>query len=427
MTFLLIGIFIIFMLLGVPIAFAMMSSTAVTLLALGQDLTLIPQKLFSGIDNFVYLSIPFFVLAGELMSNGGITKRIVVFCRNLVGHIPGSLAHVNVLASMMFAGLSGSALADAGGLGRIEMDMMSEAGFDKEFSSGITAASSVVGPIIPPSLVMIIFCIAAQSVPVTTMFAAGVLPGLLLSGSLLILCWFFAKRRRYPVDPEFAGWRAVGKSLLETLPALVLPPLMLLCIVSGVTTPTEAAIIAVIYSLFVSVVLYRTMTWKILFACLTNTMKTTVNIYLIIGVSASMGWAITTLNIPSMVGNALMSISHTKVVFLILANMILLVMGMFMDNTPSILIMTPILMPVAVSFGVHPVHLGIIIVVNLCIGLITPPVGPVLYVTANVAQVPLSRLFREIYPFVAAEILVLMIITFIPGVSLFLPELLGLL
>ena len=425
MTLMLIFIFLGVMVIGLPIGISMAFSTIVSFFALDGNVSIIASRLFNGMDNFQFACIPFFILASELMSNGGIITRIVKFCKTLVGHIPGGLAHMNVLASMFFAGLSGSANADAAGLGKVEMKMMTEAGFPKPFSSAVTASTAIIGPIIPPSTVMVIYCVAAQNVSITAMFLGGILPGILLGLALMAVVLVISIRKHYPRDAKFAGFKEIFKSLYKTLPAVFMPLLIMGGILTGTFTPTESSIVAVFYALFVSTVIYKRLTWKKLYECVIRTAKTTANVYFIVAIAISMGWAITTLRIPQTLSDMIMSFANSEVAFLMIANIILLILGMVMDITPAILVMTPILLPVATQFGINPIHFGIIIVINMCIGLITPPVGMVLFITSNVAKLNLSKLYRAIIPFCAVELAVLLLITYIPAISTFIPSLFG--
>ena len=377
--------------------------------------------MFAGIDVFTYLCIPLFVLASEIMSRCGLLKSIVRFCDALVGHIRGGLAHVNILASMLFAGISGSATADATGLGRIEMEMMNEAGYKKPFSASVTAASAIIGPIIPPSNIMIIYAVVAGNVSVSGMFLGGILPGVLLGLSEMVLCYIFAIRKNYPRNPKMS-WKERITVTKQALPALGLPVIILGGIVSGIFTATEASAVAVVYALLVAV-FRKSITLKSLYECCKNAAKTTANVMIIIAVAAAMGYAITILRIPQNMVAFWMGVIGSKMAFLIFVNILLLVLGCFLDQSPALLIMVPILLPIAEAFGIDPIHFGIICCFNLTVGLITPPVGMTLYVTANVAGIKLTDLFRRIVPFVIVGIIALIVITYVPWITTFLPGL----
>ncbi len=425
MTLMLIIIFFIVMAIGVPVGISMAFSTIVSFFALNGNVSIIASRLFNGIDNFQFACIPFFILAAELMTNGGIVSRIVKFCKTLVGHIPGGLSHMNVLSSMFFAGLSGSANADAAGPGKVEYNLMEKAGFPKPFSAAVTAATAIIGPIIPPSTAMVIYCVAAQNVSITSMFLGGIAPGFIMGIALMILCLIIAIKDHHPKDAKFAGFKAIFQSLFKMLPAVFLPILILGGVMTGIFTPTESSIVAVFYSFIISVFVYKRMTWKRFYNCVISTAKTTASIYFIVSIAISMGWAITTLRIPQTLSAAIMSLTSSKVGFLLLANIILLVLGMVMDITPAILVMTPILLPIAMQYGIDPIQFGIIFVINMCIGLITPPVGMVLFITSNVTKVKLADLYKAIFPFCAVEFAVLLLITYIPEISTFIPRLFG--
>ncbi len=425
MTLMLIFIFLIVVVIGVPVGISMAFSTIVSFFALDGNVSIIASRLFNGMDNFQFACIPFFILAAELMTNGGIVSRIVKFCKTLVGHIPGGLAHMNVLSSMFFAGLSGSANADAAGPGKVEYNLMVKAGFPKPFSAAVTAATAIIGPIIPPSTVMVIYCVAAQNVSITAMFLGGIAPGIIMGIALMILCLIIAIKDHHPRDAKFAGFKAIFQSLFKMLPAVFLPVLILGGVMTGIFTPTESSIVAVFYSLIVATFVYKRMTWKRLYSCVISTAKTTASIYFIVSIAISMGWAITTLRIPQTLSDIIMSFATSKEAFLLIANIILLILGMIMDITPAILVMTPILLPIAMKYGIDPIQFGIIFVINMCIGLITPPVGMVLFITSNVAKLELSKLYRAIIPFCVVEIAVLLLITYIPWISTFIPRLFG--
>ncbi len=421
---LLIG-FLVVVLIGVPIGFAMGFITIASFAALGGSMLIIPQKLFSGVDNFTYLCIPLFILASEIMSSGKLTEKIIHFSNCLVGHVSGGLAHVNIMASMFFAGISGSATADASGLGPIEIEMMEKGGYSRDYSAAVTAASAIIGPIIPPSGIMIIYAVVAGNVSVAAMFFGGLLPGILLGLSEMALCYFLAKKYNHPKRAHRADFREIWVSLKETLPCLVLPVIILGGIASGIFTATESGAIAVLYALLIAKFMLKTLTWKAFWDCCIRTAKTTANVLFIIAVASSMGWAITTLQIPQQIIAFCMTYIHSRALFLIFVNILLLLIGMILDQSPALLIMVPILLPVALAYGVDPLHFGLLVCINLTIGLITPPVGMTLFVTANVGRVKLTNLYKQIMPFVAVSLVILVLITFIPQLTLALPKFLG--
>lgn len=422
LTVVLLIIFLAVIIIGVPISFAMGFMTISSFTIGGGSMVIIPQKMFSGVYNFTYMCIPLFILASEIMSRCGLTMSIVKFCDTLVGHIRGGLAHVNVMASMLFAGISGSATADASGLGRIEMEMMTKAGYKPEYSAAVTAASAIIGPIIPPSSIMIIYAVCASNVSVSAMFLGGILPGIILGVSEMLLCYWFARKYDHPRKAKRASSKEVLVSLKHSLPAMGLPIIILGGIVSGVFTATESSAVAVFYALIVAVC-KRQITWKGLVEACKNTAKTTANVMLIISIASAMSYAITVLRIPQAMVEVCMKYVNSPVVFLILVNVILLILGCVLDQSPALLMMTPILLPIAMKYGIDPVHFGVLCCFNLTIGLITPPVGMTLFVTANVAKVKLTSLFKEIVPFVILGLAVLLLITWVPALTTAIPAL----
>ena len=414
-------IFLAVIVIGVPIAFAMGAVSIIGLQSLGSNLMSLPQKMFAGIDTFTYLCIPLFILASEIMSRCGLIQSIVNFCDALVGHIRGGLAHVNVLASMLFAGISGSATADATGLGRIEMEMMNRAGYEKEYSASVTAASAIIGPIIPPSNIMIIYAVCAGNVSVSNMFLGGMIPGIILGLSEMGLCYYYAIKYNHPRNPR----KTFKQKLLitaEALPALGLPIIILGGIITGWFTATESSAIAVVYALIVAIC-RKKITWKGFFQCCKSAARSTAAVMLIIAIASAMGYTVTIMRIPQTLVAFFMDFINSKAAFLLFVNVLLLILGMIMDQAPALLIMVPILLPIANAFGINPLHFGLICCFNLTIGLITPPVGMTLFVTSNVAQVKLTDLFKKIIPFCFIGIFVLILITWIPSLVTWLPGL----
>lgn len=424
-SLLLLVLFIVLILVGVPIGFAMGGATIVGFYLLGGNLQIIPTKMFTGIDNFTFMAIPLFVLASDIMSAGNITKRIVLFCDQLVGHVSGGLAHVNVLASMLFAGITGSATADAAGLGAIELEMMKEGGYDRNFSAGITAASAIIGPIIPPSMAMIIYAVVAGNVSVVSLFLGGIFPGIVLGLALILVSYYMAKKHHYPKKSQRSSLSEIGKSFIGTLPATIMPIIIMGGILLGVFTATEAAAVAVLYAIIVAKFVLKTFEFRDLGGCLVRTAKTTAVVLFIIAVASGMGWVITALQIPQKVSAFFLAYANSKIIFLLMANLLLLVVGTMLDLAPALLIMVPVLLPVAREFGVDPIHFGVMVSVNLCIGLVTPPVGMTLFVTSNVAKISLSNMYKAILPFLGIEIVILMLITYLPAITLTIPRLFG--
>lgn len=423
MIVILLVIFLTIMLIGTPVGFAMGSLTNISFLILGGDQSMIVQKMFSGIDTYTYVCVLLYILATDLMTVGGITNAIVHFCETVVGHIKGGLAHVNVLASMLFAGLSGSAIADASGLGPLEIEMMTKGGYKRDFSACVTAASAIIGPIIPPSNIMIIFAGAIGTVSVGKMFLAGAVPGILLGISYMILCYYMAAKYKMPCKDRRATMREILVSLRHTLPALLLPVIIMGSIISGLCTATESSALAVTYALIVSIA-KRRLTWKGFFDSCIRSAKAAANVLFIIAVSSAMGWAITTLQVAQTLAAFCVEFISSPFMFLLFMNILLLILGMVLDATPAILLMVPILWPVAQTYGIDEIRFGIIMCLNLMIGNLTPPVGMMLFVISNVGKVKLSLLYRGILPFIAAATIVLLLVTYVPAFSTFIPNLL---
>nr|WP_279230002.1 TRAP transporter large permease [Schaedlerella arabinosiphila] len=420
---LLLVLFLIIILIGTPVGFAMGTLTNISFSFLGGDQSMIAQKLFSGIDTYTYVCILLFILATDLMSVGGITSAIVNFCEKLVGHIKGGLAHVNVLASMLFAGLSGSAIADASGLGPVEIQLMTDGGYDRDFSASVTAASAIIGPIIPPSNIMIIFSGCIGTVSVGKMFLAGAIPGVFLGIAYMAICYFMAVRYHMPYRKKRSSAKEILRSLVDTLPALLLPIIIMGSIISGICTATESSALAVAYAMIVSL-LKRRLTWKTFKESCIRSAKATANVLFIIAASTAMGWAITTLQIAQTLAAFCLEFITSKFMFLLFMNILLLILGMVLDATPAILLMVPILWPVAQVYNISDIQFGIIMCLNLMIGNLTPPVGMMLFVISNVGKVKLSALYRGILPFVGVAVAVLLIVTYVPEVSTFIPNLL---
>ncbi|MCV6574764.1 MAG: TRAP transporter large permease [Cohaesibacter sp.] len=415
------GSLLILMLLRVPIAFALALSSFAYILYAGLPPVLLMHNMVNGMDSFPLLSIPFFILAGALMNSSGITARIFGFARAIVGWMHGGLGHVNIGASVVFAGMSGAAVADAGGLGSIEIKAMREAGYDDDFSVGVTAASSTIGPIIPPSLPLVIFGVMA-SVSIGKLFVAGIIPGLLMALSLSAMVWWMSRKRNYPCDEAFNPLTVVQRFKAAFLP-LMTPVIIVGGIVSGAFTPTEAAIGAAAYALFLGVAIYRSLTYKKLLVISLETIETTASIMMIVGAATAFAWILTANQVAVHFSEFVLGFTDNKAVVLLLIMAVVLVVGLFMETIAAISILVPVLMPIAAQFGIDPVHLGIIVILNLMLGLLTPPVGMVLFVLARVSKVPFEQCVRATIPFLIPLLLVLLLLTFIPSLTLWLPEL----
>lgn len=420
---LLFGSLAIMLLLGVPVAIALAGSA---LLFIVTNMTVPPfvvaHRMINGVDSFPLLAVPFFILAGNLMNTAGITHRIFQFALALVGWLRGGLGHVNVGASVIFAGMSGAAVADAGGLGAIEIKAMRDAGYDDEFSVGITAASSTIGPIIPPSLPMVIYGVVA-GVSIGQLFAAGFIPGLIMALSLMGLVAYIAWKRNYPRDQAFrlsVLWFTFRQAFLS----LLTPVIIVGGILSGAFTPTEAAVAACAWALFLGLVVYRTLTLPRFLRVSFDTIETTAVVLLVVGAASIFAWVLTANRVPELVAGMLLAASDRPWVILLLINLILLIVGCFMETVAAITIMVPVLLPVAMELGIDPVHFGVIMVLNLMIGLLTPPVGMVLYVLARVANIRFERAVVGTAPFIIPLALVLLLITFVPQIVMWLPTML---
>jgi len=409
--------------LEVPVAVALaLSAIAYLLIEQTVPLSLIVQRMAPGLDSFPLLAIPLFILAGQLLNRAGIAARIFEFALALVGHIRGSLAHVNIVASMIFAGMSGVAQADAAGLGTIEVRAMRKEGFDPAFSAAVTAASAIIGPIIPPSVIMVIYAVMAQ-VSVADLFLAGILPGVVIGLLLMATVWLMALTGRIhaPVR-ERAGVPAIGRAFVRALPALVAPVLLVGGILGGVATPTELGAMTVIYAIVLGFI-NRELTWRDVWRCCVETLITYGVLVFIISAAVPFGWVIAVENIPTQLAALMLSWTDSPYAILALINLLLLVVGCFMETTAILLIATPALLPLAQGLGIDPVHFGLIMIFNLLIGATTPPFGIILFIMMDIAKVSFGRLIRAMLPFYLPLGLALLLITYWPGLALWLPRL----
>ncbi|MDX9867124.1 MAG: TRAP transporter large permease [Kiritimatiellia bacterium] len=415
------------LLMNAPVAVAIAVSSLLAILANGGDPAYtVAQRMANGVDSFPLLAIPFFVLSGYLMGRGGLARRLIDFAALAVGRFPGGLGYVNTLTCMMFGSISGSAAAAVSSIGGFMIPEMNRKGYNREFNVAVTATAATTGLLIPPSNAMIVYSVAAGSVSIAAMFMAGILPGMLVGLCIMITAGVISVRHGYgraeareaPSHPLLICWRA--------LPSLVLMVLIIGGILSGVFTATEAAAVAVAYSFLLSVVLYREIPWRDLPGIALQTGLTTAVVMLLIGASSAMSWIMTVANIPQTVSSALMGLSDRPAVILLTLNVMLLVVGMFMDMTPALLIFTPILLPVVRQLGLSDIHFGIILIANLCIGLCTPPVGTCLFIGCGVGKTTIANVTVKALPFFAAMIVALMLITFVPWISMVVPTLCGL-
>ena len=412
-------------LLGLPIGHAMIGGSVLYLWMRGIDMGIAAEQLLNGMNSsFVLLAIPLFILAAEFMNSGSIMDRLLRFCNALVGRYRGGLAQVNVVQSIIFSSMSGSALADAAGSGKLMQTMMTKDGkYTPAFAAALTAASSVIGPIIPPSIPLVLYALVSDT-SVGYLFFAGVIPGLLIGIAQMGLIAYTARRRNFPVEAA-VPLRELPRVTWEAFPALMMPVILLGLLYSGVTTPTEAAAAAAAYALLVSVLLYRSIGWHDVHRSLMTSARVTMTIGMLIAGAMVFNYVVTAENIPKTLATLLKSWELTPLGFLLLANVLLLILGCFLEGTTILLVIVPVLLPTAQLVGVDPVHFGVVAVVNIMIGLVTPPYGLLLFMMVKIAEVPLKDLVREVMPFLAIMLAALAVITLMPGLVLFLPRLMG--
>lgn len=412
--------------LGVPIAFCIGLASAVAILMVGPSAPwiIVPNSMLNGMDSFPLMAVPFFVLAGDLMNRGGITVRLVNFANLLVGGIRGGLAQSNVVASMLFAGITGSALADTAAIGRILIPAMEREGYDRAYAAAITASSSIIGPVIPPSITMVLFGVTA-GVSIGGLFLAGVVPGVLIGVGLMTMAYVTARRRGFPVREVPVTRQLAWRISRDALIALMMPAIILGGIFGGVMTPTESAAVAVLYAVVIGVFVLRELTLRDLGSALLRSGMTTASIMLIVGTARIFADMLGSEQVPEQLALIVLSLSEDRWVILLLINVLLLLVGAVMDTSAAIIILVPVLLPVAASIGIDPLTFGIIMCINLIIGLATPPLGVCLFVAADIARISVERLVATIWPFLLLEIGVLLLITYVPGLATALPRLAG--
>ena len=416
--------FLVFLSLRVPIAYAIGLSGLLTLVVAMPFLpsvTTLAQRMATSLDSFTLSAIPFFILAGQVMNRGGIAVRLINFAKAIVGPLPGGLAFVNIVACMLFGAISGSAVAAASAIGGFMNPMMEKEGYDKSFSAAVNITSATTGLIIPPSNVLIIYSLASGGVSIAALFIAGYIPGILIGLALMLVAGIYSIYKKYPTE-KMVGVKEFFKRFIDAFPSLMLLVVVIGGIVAGIFTATEASAIAVIYT-FVLAFAYKEITVKSIAPILLETVKTSAIVLLLIATSIAMSWVMSYENIPQEISNALLSISDNPIVILIIINLILLFVGVFMDMTPAVLIFTPIFLPIVTDLGMNPVHFGIIMIMNLCIGLCTPPVGSVLFVGCSVAELSIQKVIRPLMPLFLIMIAVLMLVTYVPEITLWLPRL----
>jgi len=417
--------FFVSIVVGVPIAFGLGLVAVSGILVWGQvSLWVLPTRMFTGVDSFVFTAIPFFILAGELMTTSGILGRLVKFTDALVGHIRGGLAHVNIVASMIFAGISGSAVADAAALGSVLIPSMSQE-YDLDFGSGVCAGAATIGPIIPPSIPMVVYALAAGTVSIAGLFLAGVIPGIMMGVGMMGIAYVIARRRGYPVHPYSLTFRELLSRTWHVIPALLMPVIIVGGILGGICTATEAAAVGVAYAILVGFLWTKELKWEHIPPALVNTGITTSVVFMLIATSNAVSWLLTTKNVHTLIAEFLKSVAPSPWVFLLLVNIFLLIVGCLIDLSAAMIMLVPILAPIATSYGILPLHFGFVVVLNLVIGLLTPPVGAVLFVVTGIGKISLDRLVRAVWPFLVWQIVVLILVTYIPELCLAVPRYFG--
>lgn len=418
--------FILFMAAGMPVVFALLIGPGLSLVVDGQEafLKVLLSRLYNGMDSFPLMAVPFFILAGELMNTGGITQSIVRFSQSMIGHVRGGLAQVNIISSILFAGLSGSAVADTSALGKMLIPAMEQNGYSRRFAAAVTAASSVIGPIIPPSGIMILYAFI-MNVSVAGLFAAGLIPGLMVAAGLMLVTARLARIRNFPVADRKATWAERGHAFRKTFLALLTPVILLGGILAGIFTPTEAAAVAAGYALVVSVLVLRTVKPGELFGIFKAAALQSGVILLLVGSAVTFAWIITVSGMAEAMAHGIADLTDNTLLLLFLVNLSLFVVGMFLDAGPAILILGPVLAPIFISLGVEPLHFAVVMCVNLTVGLATPPMGLVLFVSAAVSGEKVESIAKAMLPYLAIEVVVIFLITYFPALCLTLPRMLG--
>ncbi|MDG1986797.1 MAG: TRAP transporter large permease [Halieaceae bacterium] len=415
------GTLITLLVIGVPVAFSLGLASLATMVYLDIPLVVAFQRMAAGMNIFVLMAIPFFVYAGELMNQSGIAERVVKFAHSLLGRVRGGLGLVNIVSSMMFGAISGSAVASASAMGSTLIPMMKKEGYDADYAVNVTATAATTGLLIPPSHNMIIYAVSAGGgLSIGSLFLAGIIPGILLGVGLMVAAYLVAARRGYPAG-KFSGWGQVLRYFVGALPGLFTVLIILGGILSGIFTATESSAIAVIYTVLVAVLVYRSLDWAGFVTASINAVKTTAMILLIIGTAASFGWLLALTEVPAQLSAALLAVSDNPLVIMLLVNLVLLILGTFMDMSPLIIISTPIFLPVMVGIGMDPTQFGIMLILNLGLGVVTPPVGTVLFVACAVGDLRIEDTLRSILPFYLVFIAVLALVTYIPSTTLLLP------
>jgi len=417
---------IVLMVIGVPVAFSLAIAAAVAVALGGQYPQIIVFKeMFTGVDSFPLMAVPFFILAAEIMTGGALTLVLLRFASQFVGHLRGGLGYANVLSLTIFSGISGSALADAAGPGSMMVRMMDKAGYDRSYAAALTASTAIVGPIIPPSIIMIIYALQDEHVSVGALFIAGFVPGLLIAGAMSWVNWWVCRRRHFRSDEPRPSAREMLMNTIRAVPALFLVVIILVGIRFGVFTPTEASVVAVFYALVCGKWVYGTLRWSALPGIAARSAMLTASVLFVVAASSAFAWVLTIEGVPQDLAQTIIGWNLSPVAFLLTVNILLLAFGIFMEPLPGVTILVPILAPIAAALGIDPIHFAMVVIVNLTLGMITPPVGSLLFVTSVATKVPLMALTRELPPFLWAHLVVLVLLTFVPAISTWLPHALG--
>lgn len=426
MSLMMVLVFFAFLLLGMPVAYVLGVVSIFIVLDLGGPslFSIFPMRFFNSINLFPLMAMPLFILAGELMNTAGLTNRVINLATKLVGHLWGGLAHANVLASMLFAGLTGSAVADSAALGTMLIPGMEKKGYHRNFAAAITAASSCIGPIIPPSIIMVLYG-AYMQVSIAGLFAAGIVPGLLMGVVLMMFSHRISKKRGYPKEEHRATFREVSTSFKDAFFSLMMPVIILGGILGGIFTPTEAAAIAVLYALVVGFFIYRNLTLRHIWEMLCNMTRASGVAFIVLSTAGIFVWLMTTEQVPQAISSFVLSMTDNKYLILLLINILLLIIGCFMDSIPALIILGPVLAPLATKIGIHPLHFGTVMCLNLTIGLATPPLGACLFTCCAVGKVTLEGISKEVWPFIVALIIAVLLVTYIPALTLTVPKFLG--
>ncbi|MGO4407137.1 TRAP transporter large permease [Bosea sp. RAF48] len=417
------GVFSLLLLVGIPVAFCLGIASVATVAYMGLPPVVVFQQMNSGMNAFAMMAIPFFIYAGDLMIRGGIAERLIQMAASLVGHLRGGLGQVNVVTCTLFGGISGSAVADASAVGGLMIPQMKKRGYDADYAVNVTANAAIIALLIPPSHNMIIYSLSAGgNLSIADLFTAGVVPGLLLCAALMVAAWAVAVKRGYPREP-FPGFATVGRYVVLALPGILLIGIIFGGVRSGIFTATESSCVAVVYAILITIFVYRQLTWTAFVEATLGAVRTTAMVLLVIGTAGAFGWLMAFLEVPQATIAAMKAVSDNPITILLMINLILLVLGTFMDMAPMIIICTPIFLPVVKAFGVDPVHFGVILILNAGIGLNTPPVGSVQFVACAIGRISIGESMRTIWPFYGASIAVLLLVTYVPGLSLWLPRL----